>query len=688
MGQYSGKALSENATFTDLIAVTGLRYATLQRDNPFISTGSETGLAKERLQLEELLDAQSKGLIFTKRVFSVLPTVSTLADVIFTISCEQHAVEDGETAQGDDSELFQFRVTGYGVVAGLSLSLTMQPRVGPLAGKHVSCWWQNDTFYVRGGGRSHSFSFVAHSNRLFSSVQEFCKMCLHVVHHAPGGSEFSEFDDNNLDDQPAENMPIQPSQPHPLSQLALCTLLCYLDVIPAGVPIPTTYLPKIYRGYETVELMLYLWPSSLYNERGCKITTLDRLMYCEFSHVVMLRYGISPSYQLKWYENFKPVLGRQQISTNSKRIDCFVVNVHSEDVFYSEEKFIQTTVPIIISLVGFDVKDLYVNPSMTIKELDKQVRQLFGLKPDSFLVLLPEGDLSPQYSRYDQWKCVYPMSIGTQTQHRFFSNSSRVNVSGSESESRRSFQRNGSTGRSNYGLRNHSSTSSTSPRHQSGSNYSPRSQPLSTNGHGQSPFHRSMSSNRSTNTPSSPLALATKLLSNNCRNFPMHQNIHGLSIDEVYQMPMYSFDLERYGIYGHSVVQVFEVTGPTVPIAFCGSTAQQFSAARGQNMTALHHKIRSINLMDINPAWPIPTLTQYVEAIICPRQAVTQKKITLGDNTLVDSVEVMKLKVSEILDLWKPIWWRTKGAPPTKVSLKDITPEDVLTIENMNQVCQ
>ena len=687
MGQYSGKPLPENATFNDLIAATGLRYATLQGENPFISTGSETGLAKERLQLQELLDAQSRGLIFTKRVFSVLPSVSTLADVTFTISCEQHAAEDGESAQEDsDSKLFQFRVTGYGAVVGLSLSLTMQPRVGPLAGKHVSCWWQNDTFYVRGGGRSHSFSFVAHSNRLFSSVQEFCKMCLHVVHHSPGGAEFSEFDDhNNLDDQP-ENIPIQPSQPQPLSRLALCTLLCYLDVVPTGVPIPTTYLPKIYRGYKTVELTLYLWPSALYNGRGCKITTLDGLMYCEFSHVVMLRYGISTNYQLKWYENFKPVLGKQQISMNSKRIDCFVVNVHSEDVFYSEEKFIQTTVPVIISLVGFDVKDLYVNPSMTIKELDKRVRQLFGLKPNSFLVLLPEGDLSPQYSRYDQWKCVYPMSIGAQTQHRLFRSSSRVSVSGSESESRRNFQRNGSTERSNYGSRNHSS-SSASPRHHSGSNYA-RTQPLTTNGHGQSTFHQSMSSIQSTNTPSSPLALATKLLSNNCRNFPMYQNMHSLSIEEVYQMPMYSFNLERYGIYGHSVVQVFEVTGPTVPIAFCGSTAHQCSTARGQNLTSSHHKIRSVNLMDINPAWPIPTLTQYVEAIICPRQAVTQKKISLGDNTLVDSVEVMKLKVSEILDLWKPIWWRTKHSLPTKISLKDITPEDVLTIENMNQAYQ
>jgi len=47
-------------------------------------------------------------------------------------------------------------------------------------------------------------------------------------------------------------------------------------------------------------------------------------------------------------------------------------------------------------------------------------------------------------------------------------------------------------------------------------------------------------------------------------------------------------------------------------------------------------------------------------------------------------VEVMKLKVSEILDLWKPVWWRTKASMPSKVSLKDITPEDVLTIENMN----
>ena len=672
MGQCSGKVLSQSVTCNDLITVTGLRYATLRKNDPSSSTGRETGLAKERTQLLELLDAQSKGLIFTKRVFSVLPGVSTLADVTFTVSCEPGATNEETATQDDDSKVFQFRLAGYGVVAGLSLSLTIKPRVGPLAGKHVSCWWENDTFYVRGGGRSHSFAFVSHLNRLFSSVQEFCKMCLHVVHQVPDVSEFSEFDDTQ-DDQP-QNAPIQVSQPQLLSQLALRTLLCCLDVIPAGVLIPTAYLPEIYRGYEMVELTLYLWPSSLHNRKGCKIITLDGLMYCEFSYMVMLRYGISPGYQLKWYENFKPVVGRQQITTNSKRIDCFVVNTHSEDVFYSEEKYIQTTVPIIISLVGFEVKDLYVNPSMTIKELDKRVRHLFGLKSNSFLVLLPEGDLSPHYSRNDQWKCVYPMSIGAQTQCRLFGSTSNLGVSGSGGESHR---RNGSTGRSNYRSRNDSVGS---PQHQSVSNYWSRSQPLTTSNYRQSPFHRSMSSIRSTNSPPSPLALATKLLSNNSRNFPMHQNIHGLSIEEVYQMPMYSFNLERYGIYGHSVVQVFEVTGPTVPIAFCGATAG------AQNTTSTHHKIRSINLMDINPAWPIPTLTQYVEAIICPRQAVTQKKITLGDNTLVDSVDVMKLKVSEILDIWKPIWWRSKVSLPAKVSLKDITPKDVLTIENINQV--
>lgn len=673
MGLCSGKVLSQSVTGNDLITVTGLRYATIQRNGPSSSTGSETGLAKERTQLLELLDAQSKGLIFTKRVFSVLPGVSTLADVTLRISCQPGVMNEETTIQDDDSKVFQFRLAGYGVVVGLSLSITVKPRVGPLAGKHVSCWWENDTFYVRGGGRSHSFAFVAHSNRLFSSVQEFCKMCLHVVHQAPDISEFNEFDESNQDDQ-HENAPIQVSQPQLLSQLALRTLLCSLDVIPAGVLIPTAYLPEIYRGYKMVEVILHLWPSSLHNGKGCKITTLDGLMYCEFSYMVMLRYGISPGYQLKWYENFKPVLGKQQISTNSKRLDCFVVNTHSEDVFYSEEKYIQTAVPIIISLVGFEVKDLYVNPSMTIKELDKRVRQLFGLKSNSFLVLLPEGDLSPHYSRNDQWKCVYPMSIGGQTQRRLFGSSSNLSVLSLGSESHR---HNGSTVRSNYGSRNGSVNGS--PQHQSGSNYWLRSQPLTGSNYGQSTFYRSMSSIRTTNSPPSPLALATKLLSNNSRNFPMHQNIHGLSIEEVYQMPMYSYNLERYGIYGHSVVQVFEVTGPTVPIAFCGSTAS------AQNTTATHHKIRSINLMDINPAWPIPTLTQYVEAIICPRQAVTQKKITLGENSLVDSVDVMKLKVSEILDIWKPIWWRSKVSLPTKVSLKDITPKDVLTIENINQ---
>jgi len=398
--------------------------------------------------------------------------------------------------------------------------------------------------------------------------------------------------------------------------------------------------------------------------------------------MIMLRYNVGPSYQLKWYENFKPVSGMQQIGVHSKRVDCFIVNKYVdselEDVFYGEEQSVQATVPIIISLVGFEVKDLLVSPSMTVKEFDKEVRKLFGLKSNSFLVLLPEGDLSPQYSRNDQWKCVYPLLLGSQ----------RPSSSGSDNFTRRSSHHNGS---SNYAPRNQSSTVD-SPQHQSTSSFrswqpfqrsnSVRQSSLSSN-YGHSSFQRSMSI-RPTKIAPSPMVLATKLLSNECRNFPMHKNIHSLSIDEVYEMPMYSYDLERYGIFSHSVVQVFEVTGPTVPIAFCGSTAQQRSA--DQTSTPSHIKSRSINLMDINPAWPIPTLTQYVEAIICPRQAVSQKKITLGSNTLIDTVDVMKLKVSEILDVWKPVWWKTKGPSSAhhKMSSKDITPEDVLVIEAMN----
>jgi len=703
MGQCSGKLSTKKFVCGDLIDETGLRYATLRPVdvNVTISGDQLPQAAEQRLQIREVLKEHSEGSQFSKKTFSVLPDVATLAEVHFGIGCEmeryhfcseKHIGANRDFLTGDEvrdsSKTYSFDLVGYKQVRELSLTLDIRPRVGPLAGKNISFWWRNDTLQVKGGGPKYSFSFARHHwYHSFSSVMEFCKICLHIAHHVPRSAAIGLHDFLVLnDEQEAPEEGFIQEQPWTLSQLAGRSLMCHLDAIPPGLAIPTRYLSKIYSGCDSVDVTLHLWPSTFHNGKSCRITVLDGLLYCELTHMIMLRYNVGPSYQLKWYENFKPVSGMQQIGVHSKRVDCFIVNKYVdselEDVFYGEEQSAQATVPIIISLVGFEVKDLLVNPSMTVKEFDKEVRKLFGLKSDSFLVLLPEGDLSPQYSRNDQWKCVYPLLLGSQTQHR-------PSSSGSDNFTRRSSHRNGS---SNYAPRNQSSIAD-SPQHQSTSSFRSwqpfqRSnsvrQSSSSSNYGHSSFQRSISIRPTTKSAPSPMVLATKLLSNECRNFPMHKNIHSLSIDEVYEMPMYSYDLERYGIFSHSVVQVFEVTGPTVPIAFCGSAAQQRSA--DQASTPSHVKSRSINLMDINPAWPIPTLTQYVEAIICPRQAVSQKKITLGSNTLIDTVDVMKLKVSEILDVWKPVWWKTKGSSTAhhKMSSKDITPEDVLVIEAMN----
>jgi len=707
MGQCSGKVSTKKFVCGDLIEVTGLRYATLQLADVTVTINGEQlpHAAEQRLKIRDILKEHSEGAQFSKKVFSVLPDVATLAEVQFGIGCEMERYHFcGEKYIGtnrdfltgdpvkDSSRMYSFDLVGYKQVRELSLTLDIRPCVGPLAGKNVSFWWRNNTLEVKGGGPNYSFSFARHHwYHSFSSVSEFCKICLHIVHHVPRTAATIGLHDflAHNDDQQGSNERLLQEQPWTLSQFSSRTLMCHLDAIPTGLAIPTRYLSNIYSGCDPVDMTLHLWPSTFHNGKSCRITVLDGLLYCELTHMIMLRYNIGPSYQLKWYENFKPVSGMQQIGVHSKRVDCFIVNkfVDSEleDVFYGEEQPLQATVPIIISLVGFEVKDLYVNPSMTVKEFDKEVRKLFGLKSDSFLVLLPEGDLSPQYSRNDQWKCVYPLLLGSQTQHRSSS-------SGSDIITRRSSNRNGS---SNYAPRGQSGTTD-SPEHQSTSSFRlwqpfqrsnsvrQSSSTTSSTPNGLSSFQRSMSIRPTTKSAPSPMMLATKLLSNDHRNFPMHKNIHGLSIDEVYDMPMYSLDLERYGIFSHSVVQVFEVTGPTVPIAFCGSTPQQRSM--DHNSTPSHVKSRSINLMDINPTWPIPTLTQYVEAIICPRQAVSQKKITLGNNILIDSVDVMKLKVSEILDVWKPVWWKSKGSSSAhhKTSSKDITPEDVLVIEAMN----
>ena len=149
---------------------------------------------------------------------------------------------------------------------------------------------------------------------------------------------------------------------------------------------------------------------------------------------------------------------------------------------------------------------------MKMSDFDSLLRQRFTLRDDSFLLISSEDDYTPQYSSYDNWKCVYSFAL-PDTSFR-------------------------------AGLRRSMRRFSFSRRR-------------SSNGIPQTPQER-------VNTALQPhLNRVLDLLSSESRHFPSNLDRSDFSIGQLYQtMPMYDKSLDECNIHPYTIVQVFEVTGP------------------------------------------------------------------------------------------------------------------------------
>ena len=110
------------------------------------------------------------------------------------------------------------------------------------------------------------------------------------------------------------------------------------------------------------------------------------------------------------------------------------------------------------------------------------------------------------------------------------------------------------------------------------------------------------------------------LLSNNSRNLPVIREVGPLPVKRMYKnLPLYTKTLEELRLFDNSLITVFEVTGPTVPIKFrrfndaSGTSTPVGSRSSGENFVFITENKPSA--VSINPDWSVQTLLHYVDCM-------------------------------------------------------------------------
>ena len=618
---------------------------------------------KEETRQKELFAALRTGLVFTPTEFSVLPGICTAAKVIFTIGSselqrlqdseqqnltlsqeedkeeESEDVEDGN-AEDDDSlsepninkEPIKLKVTlkGQAWTNGLSMKLEVWPVVGPFVGQKLSFHWREHILTVEGFKMGELNARSLPEN--FETETDFCKCCLLLTYQPT--TDRLQFDEDTAMEE--ENTNTLGDTFPSLMSLAYKKAVSNLDSVPQSVIIPSKFYHLFFGMYSPIATQVRIWPNTFAQQLTASPTMKVKagLLFAEFVYLLREHFQIPPNHSLKLYHNYKPVQMSDLISSRYKILDCFVVQ-HQNDIGGSytslEEEESNNVSTLVVSLVGYDIKNIDADLDMSLKDFDKLLRSKFNLRKDSFLIILSEGDFDPQYNADDGWKCTYPFSLPD--------NSFSAGL-------RRSFRRFSSRG---------------------------------TNRLTQSQRDRASSSNLENSTFTPLIAKVLVLLSSDARNFPSNSGKYSLSTQELYgSMPMYQMSLERCGIHPYAIVNVFEVTGPSIPISF--RVLSEDSAGSSQLLSNTP-RTRHANVMDINPNWSVDTFLQYTDAIVSPSSSVRHKRLSIRENSIDDSKDLSSLTLGELLDIWKPVWWPGTGKNRKQLITRDMDPSEFLVIE-------
>ena len=122
------------------------------------------------------------------------------------------------------------------------------------------------------------------------------------------------------------------------------------------------------------------------------------------------------------------------------------------------------------------------------------------------------------------------------------------------------------------------------------------------------------------------------LISNGKRNFPKpDKGIETLSINGMYkECSVFKKSLRCLGFYPGTLVEVFEITGPSIPVMYSGA-------------------VTKAQVIDVNPDWSLQTFIYYV-------------RVNTPQASSIESIDYVndcsKGKVSDVLDMMKNLWNR------------------------------
>ena len=621
---------------------------------------------QEQATLKDLFDAIRTGLIVSNAEFTVLPPgITTSARTKFRLGSNlADAVEeepngaalvaerDSEDVREESAEeveephvphVLETTLNGPAWAHTLRLRLNVEPFVGPFAGRKLTFSWSENTLRAEGSKPGELNSRTIPD--FFEDETDFCKCCFLLAYHIDPSNNFNPNVEQNDTETASGEMSLAT-----LKMTAYQTVISNLDAIPQWADLPTKFYHLLYGSQGPVDVVIRVWPRSHATIFGSdpKIRVKSGILFAEFFCLFQARFNLPPSYSVKFYHNFMPIYFNDVVSSNYQTIDCFVTqNSGSNSVYGSYSSGLDVVVDenaaLVVSLVGYGVKDITASLDMTVSNFDLLLRTQFSLKEDSFLLISAEDDYTPKYTSYDNWKCVYSFALpdssfgaGLRRSLRKISFSRRQSIEGQR--------------------------------------------------------QRQLPHDQLSQALAPHLGKVTKFLSSNSRHFPSNLDKYGFHIEQIRQMmPMYKMTIDQCGIHPFTVIQVFEVTGPSIPVTFrviSGSkdtfhspsvttiTRQDGSPAQPQ------HRTRLTNIMDINPTWPLCTFFRYVDAIVSPGSAIRRKKrLAMGEQSLEDWEEQPELTLGQLLDQWKPAWWPMEGSERRTLTIKDINPSEFLVIE-------
>lgn len=629
--------------------------------------------SRAQTTLRELFSAIRTGLVVSEAEFSVLPPgITTSAKIKFglrssskdeaapTISSENDAASDaGEAAgegneDGDDGEgeteedkgpyVLETTLNGPRWVQGLNMHFSVRPIVGPFANRKLLLSWIENRLRVEGSEAGELNPRTIPDS--FEDETEFCKCCLLLAHHTdPASASFNPGQEDGaekLEEAPSEKLVV------PLKVAAYQTVIANLDAIPQSARLPTKVRHLLYGSQGPVDVAICAWPSThstIFGDNP-RMRVKSGILFAEFVCLLRARFHLPSSYTIKLYHDHMPIQYSDLVSAKHQTIDCFVVQRNDVDSVYGSyssglDVATEADSMLVVSLVGHSTQNIMADLDMKLSEFDHLLRQSFSLKEDSFLLISAEDDYTPQYTSYDNWKCVYSFAIPD--------TSFRAGL-------RRSFRR-----------------LSFSRRRSSNGFHQPRDQ---------------------INEALIPhLDKVLELLSSSARHFPSNLGNSEFSVEQLqHTMPMYQMSLDQCNIHPYTVIQVFEVTGPSIPITFrvvsnsnrdttisSTATRQQETVSTEQS---LNTRARLTNIMDINPDWPLCTFFRYVDAIVSPGSTVRrQRRLAMGERSMENWEQQPSLTLGQLLNQWKPAWWPDEGEERRTLTIKDINPSEFLVIE-------